>query len=444
MTSQSRFDIHASHTFAQPGLYAVEVTVKDCSTGGVDRGQASAQVADAPLTAKGLTLSATAGVPFSGSVAEFADGDPGAVPAEHAATIDWGDGRSGPGTVVAVPGAGFRVDGSTTYGAAGSYVLEVTIADTGGAAAVATTSMTVAAPAPPPAHGFVAAGTGARHAPSVRVYDAITGQLRSSFLAYPAGFRGGVRVAAADGALIAGPGPGAAQPVKVFDAASRHRLIRIWPFGRDYRGGVFVAAGDVDGDGHADVIVGAGAGGAPHVKVFSGATGSLLRSFLAFSPGFRGGVRVAAGDVDGDGRADIVAGAGPGGAAHVKAFSGATGAVLRSFLAYGPSFSGGVYVAAGDVDGDGRADIVSGPGAGAPPNVKAFSGATGATLLSAFAFAPSYTGGVRVASADADGDGRADVVTSGGSQIKTLGGAGAPVLSSFLASGAAFVAADRP
>ena len=78
----------------------------------------------------------------------------------------------------------------------------------------------------------------------------------------------------------------------------------------NFAGGLFVAAGDVNGDGIADVIVGAGTGGWPQVTVFSGKDFSLLKSFYAMPPGFAGGVRVAAGDMNGDGKADIVVGAG--------------------------------------------------------------------------------------------------------------------------------------
>ncbi len=93
------------------------------------------------------------------------------------------------------------------------------------------------------------------------------------------------------------------------------------------------------------MIVGAGPG-APggHVKVFDGLTGQQVLSFFAFDPNFLGGVRVAAGDVDGDKVIDIVTAAGPGATPHVKIFRSIDLAVLDSFLAYEPTFLGGVFV----------------------------------------------------------------------------------------------------
>src|SRR5207249_4020231 len=117
-------------------------------------------------------------------------------------------------------------------------------------------------------------------------------------------------------------------------------------YGPAFTGGVYVAVGDVTGDGRPDIITGAGEGGGPHVKVFDGVTGAEVRSFFAFNAGFTGGVRVAAADVDGDGTADIVCAAGPGGGPHVIVFSGATGAVIRSFFAYDINARFGVNVAA--------------------------------------------------------------------------------------------------
>ena len=71
-----------------------------------------------------------------------------------------------------------------------------------------------------------------------------------------------------------------------------------------------MALGDVNGDGTVDLITGAGPGGGPHVRVLSGTDLRELHSFFAYAPGFAGGVSVAAGDINGDGRTDIITGAG--------------------------------------------------------------------------------------------------------------------------------------
>ena len=82
----------------------------------------------------------------------------------------------------------------------------------------------------------------------------------------------------------------------------------------------------------------------PAVSEVVGASGGELQSFFAF-PGVNTEVRVGAGDVNGDGIDDIIAGLGPGAPTHVKAFSGTNLALLQSFFPYGTGFAGGVYVA---------------------------------------------------------------------------------------------------
>jgi hypothetical protein len=277
------------------------------------------------------------------------------------------------------------------------------------------------------ASGTAFVGADAGQPPIARLVDMGTGAVIYQLTAFDPSFGGGVRVARADvngdgtPDLIVAAGAGGGPHVKVFDGVTHRILYSFFAYDAGFTGGVYVAAADVNGDGKADIITGAGAGGGPHVRVFSGADGSLLREFFAYDIGFHGGVTVAAGDINGDGKADIITGAGAGGGPHVKAFSGADGSVLQSFFAFDPSFTGGVFVATGDLDGDHKADIIAGAGAGGGPHVRAFNGATGASMASFIAnpVTPKFSqftspltigGGVRVAAIDADGDGIDDIV----------------------------------
>lgn len=248
--------------------------------------------------------------------------------------------------------------------------------------------------------------------------------------------------------IVAGTAGDVLGQVKVFDGLTHTELSSFIPFS-GFTGGVRVAAGDVNGDGTPDIVTGAGAGsgaGGPHVKVFDGRTYGVIHDFFAFDPSFVGGVNVATGDVNGDGLADLVVGSGVG-AAHVKVFDGLTGTELRSFLPYSASYAGGVRVASGDLDGDGRADLVVGTETGSS-HVKAFDGQTLSTTASFFAYDPSFTGGVNVGTLDFDGDGDLDLLTGAATDsphVKALGLDGSSLASFFaFSSGGVSVAGLMP
>ena len=169
-----------------------------------------------------------------------------------------------------------------------------------------------------------------------------------------------------------GEGPGATSEVSVYNSLDNTAITSFSPFGAGFKGGVTTAVADVNNDGVSDLIVGAGAGGGPRVRVFNGATNfqTTLLDFFAFNSKFKGGVSVAGDDFNGDGFADIVVGAGAGGGPAVGIFDGKTGTRLTSFYAYNAGFRGGVSVASGDLDGSGFNSLVTGAGPGGGPQVR--------------------------------------------------------------------------
>jgi hypothetical protein len=273
----------------------------------------------------------------------------------------------------------------------------------------------------------VAMGPGSE--PRVNVYDANSALVRS-FLAYDAAFHGGVHVAVADVTgdgvpdVVTAPGTGGGPVVRIFNIVTG-ALERQWlAYDAAFRGGVSIAIGRLSGPNTGiDIVTGAGPGGGPHVEEFNlDIAGDPFPSYqwMAYNLNFRGGVTVAVGDLNGDGRDEVITGAGAGGGPHVRTFAIAydnNGSFIQpgiEFLAYAPAFTGGVFVAAGDLDGDGRAEIITSPGAGGGPHMQVFNGQSGASIASFLAYDPNFRGGVTVATTDLDGDGRAEILTGAG------------------------------
>ncbi|HYV40111.1 MAG TPA: VCBS repeat-containing protein, partial [Gemmataceae bacterium] len=160
--------------------------------------------------------------------------------------------------------------------------------------------------------------------------------------------------------------------IKAFSGADNSLLSSFLSF-PGFSGRVNVSAADFNLDRADEIVAGVNSNG--HVKVFNPdgtifTSPTFFGSFLAFQ-GYAGGISVAAGDVNGDGVPDIIVGA-QSGQGHVKAFSGKDGSLLASFLAYEQGFTGGVNVAVGDFNKDGRFEIRTAPGKGRRVEVRAF------------------------------------------------------------------------
>jgi hypothetical protein len=282
------------------------------------------------------------------------------------------------------------------------------------------------------------------------VYSPSNGQyIAGPGVSFFPGFAGNVRTATADvtgdgiADYIGGTGVGDAR-VAVIDGATNQVIITFRAFEDTFTGGVYVAAGDLDGDGKAEVFVTPDEGGGPVVAVFNGAAlakgaiSEMERMFGIDDPGFRGGARVAVGDVNGDGVIDLVVSAGFLGGPRITIFDGkalqaGVQTPLANFFAFEDSLRNGAFVAVGDVTGDGKADLILGGGPSGGPRVRI---ADAAMLLAAgdfgsldnlvsaqvsnfFAGDENTRGGVRIAAVNLDGDKYADVITGSGDGVRS-------------------------
>jgi hypothetical protein len=142
MPSGGVFAVTGTNPYAEEGPYTINVTISD-GGGFTTTVSSPVNVADAALTATNVNVSATEGASTPMTVATFTDADPNAVASDFTATINWGDGHTTSGTVIASGGV-FAVTGANPYAEEGPYNINVTISDGGGFTTSVTSPVTVA------------------------------------------------------------------------------------------------------------------------------------------------------------------------------------------------------------------------------------------------------------------------------------------------------------
>jgi peptidylprolyl isomerase len=278
---------------------------------------------------------------------------------------------------------------------------------------------------------FVAVGSdlASDSVPLVRLVDAETGRVAAQVLAFEEAFHGGVRLAMAnvDGVagdeIVAASGPGRVGEIRVFQTVTSGgtttlrelTAFRLNPFGTRYRQGVEIAAGDLDGDRIAEIVAAKSYGSRVNVFRAPGIgeppAATPWRTFRPFDSEFVGGATVAVGDFG--------------------------------------TFANGRTVS--DVSPDGILEIVVGSGGGVRPAVRVFDGASPVPRvvdeIRPFATTSGFIGGVSVATGRYDADAIDDVVVSsgaGGPGTEVYDGRVAAADNARLASFAAFAGLPRP
>ncbi len=235
-------------------------------------------------------------------------------------------------------------------------------------------------------------------------------EVRNSFFTYNSAYSGGdtvVYLSDIETTVVAG-----VTYVTVYRGAGQAgQVARFAPYGVQYTGGVNIAVDRLDGATKGYRIVTGTQANAPHVRIFS-LRGALLNpGCFPYGENFNGGVNVAIGDVLPQNRGqEIIVGAGEGGGPQVRLLDRECKIVSSGFFAYDAFLRSGVAVAAGDVNNDGQDDIITIPGKGGAPYVRIFNGHGKELRPGFYAFDRNQTSGAQLAVSDVDDNGKNEIV----------------------------------
>ena len=245
----------------------------------------------------------------------------------------------------------------------------------------------------------------------VRVFNKRGKVKRTGFFAYDPRFPGGAEIVISDlnndgqnEITVAGK-----SKIQIFN--ENGLLIQeFYPYGKNYAFGINIAIGNLMGDNKKEIVTGTQRGAKPQIKIFD-ANGNVLNpGWLAYAENFHGGVNLALGDLNGNGYQEIVTGAGFGGGPHVRIFDANGHLFDPGFFPYNPKFRGGVNVACGDLNNDGKDEIITGAGKSGGPHVRIYDKIGHLIDPGFFAFNPNKRNGVRVGAVDVDKDGKVEIL----------------------------------
>lgn len=256
-------------------------------------------------------------------------------------------------------------------------------------------------------------GSGKGGEPWVLIYSTI-GELINKFLVYQKEYRGGVNVAVGDlngdgvYEIITSTGEGGGPHIRIFDGWGSMRFTPgFFAFKKDYFGGVHIAAGDINNDGRDEILATSARGRNRELRIFDFVGNQLDYSFdLANFYGLDG-VHVSTIDLGGDGQDEIVFTGSFGDRSNVYLYQ-SSGQEINHFLAFG-NFIGGINTAAIDIDNDNMQELIVAPSITGPPVIKVFDG-FGVELQSFFACDQDFRAGINVSALDIDGDGDDEII----------------------------------
>lgn len=214
-------------------------------------------------------------------------------------------------------------------------------------------------------------------------------------------------------------------------------LTEFLAYNKNFKGGVRVAMGDLDGDDEMEIITAAGPGGGPQVRIFD-LNGNVLDQFFAYDEENRFGIYVEVGDVDADGIDDIIVTQDIGGTGQVKIFN-RTGKLKGSFLPFGRT-SNLINVAVSNTDTDPEEEIIVSAITSDGARVKIFDG--NGRYVSEISVNKNIKNQILVSAGDLDSDGISEIIVSSGQgndSMVYIHGSSGEMRKSFYAYGHGFV-----
>jgi len=243
-----------------------------------------------------------------------------------------------------------------------------------------------------------------------RIFNNLGKNIRTGFFTYQSDFRGGTQVMLLNQRGVQKTIIADKNKILIFGPHGIKQT-EFYPYTKKYQGKINFAVADLDNNKTLEIVTGTGLGGGPHIRIFD-INGRLINpGFFAYAKNFRGGVKISLGDVNADGYKEIIVGAGTGGGPHIRIFNVNGQLIDPGFFAYPKNWRTGVNVAVGDVNGDGYAEIITGPGLGGWPEVKIFNNQH-KLLKSFFAFSDYLRDGVKVIAQDLDGDEKDEIIAT--------------------------------